>query len=244
MADVRGLDFGSGRVDEISHARSGWLALARRWINPEAQDGFLLRSADGVVWTREPYPDAGSDVGLVSDGERWLMAAHGLPDDQTPSVETLTSVDGVSWTRHFVADLPQGGVARLSGRANGVAWGPLGFVIGGVRHEGEFPHPLAWHFGGRRDLDEHTGSDALPGLAGESPFELVAPFDGGYLATGHRLQEAASFFTSADGIGWTQVDDLFGGPLSRVSAMAVSDDVFVAGGETGNRAFIWTAPRP
>ena len=123
------------------------------------------------------------------------------------------------------------------------------FVIGGVRREGEFPHPLGVAFGWTgRDLDERTGSvDALPGLAGESPFELVAPFDGRLTwRRAHRLQEAGQFLhLGRRDRGRTQVDDLFGGPLSRVSAMAVSDDVFVAGGETGNRAFdLDSNPRP
>lgn len=245
VANVKGLDFGPGRVDEISLTRNGWLALARRWIDAEAQEDFMFSSSDGVRWSKVPYPELEGQwgiVGLVSDGTRWLLAIQTGTDAESTSLQALTSEDGVGWTPHPVAVMELGGPLRLSSRANDVAWGPLGFVIGGVRHEGEFPHPLAWH---SSDGETWTSAqiDALPGLAGESPFELVAPFDGGYLATGHRLQEAAAFFLSPDGLAWTQVDDLFGEPLSTVSAMAVSDDAFVAGGETQNRAFVWSAPR-
>jgi len=244
--NVKGLDFGPGRVDEISPTRNGWAALARRWIDAEAQEGFMLSSIDGVRWSRVEYPEVEGQwgiVGLVSDGNRWLLAIQTGTDAATTSLQALTSEDGTTWTPHPVATLEQGGPLRQSSRANDVSWGPGGFVIGGVRHEGEFPHPLAWH---SSDGETWTGAriDALPGPAGESPFDLMAPFEGGYLSAGHRLQEAASFFFSKDGVAWTQVDDLFGEPLSRVSAMAVSDDALVAGGETENRAFIWSAPRP
>jgi hypothetical protein len=246
VADVTGLDFGPGRVDTIAHARGGWLALARRWINPEAQDGFMLRSIDGAAWARLPYPDVEGFVGtdgLVSDGERWLLTSYRSVEGEPDSVQALTSDDGVAWTPHFVATLEQGGVARVSSRANAVAWGPRGFVIGGVRHEGEFPHPLAWW---SPDGETWTSAaiDTLPGLAGESSFEVVVGFDGGYLASGHRLQDAAAFFSSPDGTNWTQVDDLSGGPLSRVIALAVGDDAYVTGGEDDFGPFIWTAPRP
>jgi hypothetical protein len=246
VAGVKGLDFGPGRVDTISRTSAGWLGLATRWINAEAQEGSMLRSPDGVRWTTVPYPEVDGSwgiVGLGSDGGRWLLAIQTTIDATTSSVQALISKDGVAWTPHLVATLQQGGPDRLTSGADDITWSRQGFVIGGTRNEGEFPHPLAWR---SRDGETWTSAqtEALSGLAGESGIQLVAPFDDGYLATGHRLQDAASFWTSRDGTVWTQVDDLFGGPISRVSALSISDEVFVAGGEDEDGAFIWTAPRP
>lgn len=246
IANVDGLDFGPGRVDEISPARNGWLALARRWVNAEAQEGLMLTSADGARWTTAPYPAVqglSGIVGLVSDGDRWLLAIQTGTDPTDSSLQALTSEDGLEWTSRLVATLEQGGPDRNTSSGDDVGWGEQGFVITGTRHEGEFPHPLAWH---SSDAQTWTSAqiEALPGIAGESGIQLVAPFEDGYLATGHRLQEAASFWTSGDGKVWTQVDDLFGGPLSRVHALAVSGDTFVASGEEDNGPFIWSAPRP
>jgi hypothetical protein len=243
VANVKGLDFGPGRVDEISPTRNGWLALARRWINAEAQEGLMLTSTDGAGWTPVPYPEVEGPwgiVGLVSDGDRWLLAIQTGTDPTDSSLQALTSDDGRDWSSHLVATLDQGGPDRLTSSGDDVAWGPQGFVIVGTRHEGEYPHPLGWH-----SSDGETWTDAvteaLPGPAGESGMQLVAPFENGYLATGHRLQEAASFWTSGDGTVWTQVDDLFGGPLSRVRALAVSGETFVASGEEDNGQFLWSA---
>ena len=66
VADVTGLDFGPGRVDAISHASAGWLALASRWIDAESQEALAFRSKDGVAWTKVPYPNADDAYGRLS----------------------------------------------------------------------------------------------------------------------------------------------------------------------------------
>ena len=239
VADVTGLDFGPGRVDELSHARNGWLALARKWIDAETQDGFMLRSSNAVRWVRQPYPDATGpyDVaGLVSDGSQWLMATQGYDQGKPASLEALMSDDGVTWTSHVVEVMPQ------PGSADAVTFGPSGFVIVGQILDGEYPHPRAW---ASRDGVTWTSATmvGLPDLGGETGLRSVVAFDGGYLASGYRLDTGPSYWTSADGSSWHQVDDGSGSEEASVRALAASDGRYVAGGETGSgEGFIWTAP--
>jgi hypothetical protein len=236
---VKGLDFGPGGVVSISHARAGWLALATRWIDAENSDGFMLRSTDGVGWTKVPYPDVVNPytvVGLASDGAQWLMATQGYVQGQPGSPEALTSDDGLTWTHHVVEVMPK------PGNAAAVTFGPNGFVIVGQQLDGEVPSPVAWV---SADGATWTSSAmaSLPDLAGDTGIRSVVAFDGGYLAAGYRLEEYPSFWTSADGSSWVQVDDPSGTPPGDVQALAASDTTFVAGGQTSDGgAFIWTAP--
>jgi hypothetical protein len=239
VANVKGLDFGPGRVRVISRAEAGWLALATRWVDAETGDGFVLRSTDGVAWRRMPYPEGSGpyDVaGLVSDGTNWLLATQGYEQGQPASIEALTSNDGVTWTTNVVDVLPK------PGNAGAVTFGPRGFVIVGQILDGEYPHPVAWS-----SPDGTTWSAAtmvgLPDPAGETGLRSVVAFDGGYFATGYRLDDTPSFWTSVDGSSWAQVDDLSGTDSVFVQAIGASDSTYLAGGDaSAGGAFIWAAP--
>lgn len=239
VADVTGLDFGPGRVKAISHAVAGWLALASRWVDAESQDGFMLRSTDGAVWTRQPYPSGSGpyDVaGLVSDGARWLMATEGYEQGKPASLEALTSKDGLTWTSHIVEVLPQ------PGSADAVTFGPAGFVIVGQILDGEYPHPRAWVSADGATWTSAT-MEGRPDPEGETGLRSVVGFDGGYFASGYRLDLGPSFWTSGDGSTWAQVDDASGSVESYLPALAASDVSYVAGGATASGgALIWTAP--
>jgi hypothetical protein len=129
------------------------------------------------------------------------------------------------------------------GNAAAVTFGPSGFVIVGQQLEGEVPSPVAWV---SADGTTFTASTmvGLPGHAGETGLRSVVAFDGGYLASGYRLQDAPSFWTSVDGSSWVQVDDLFESVQVYPEALAASDSSFVAGGQTAaGGGFIWSAPR-
>ena len=209
---MTGLDFGPGRINTISRARAGWLALAAKWIDAENADGFMLRSTDGISWTRTEYPDGAGpyDVaGLASDGTQWVMATEGYEQGRPASLEALTSVDGLTWTTNVVEVMPK------PGNAAAITSGPSGFVIVGQILDGEYPHPVAW-----ASSDGTTWSAAtmagLPDPAGETGLRSVVASDAGYFAWGYRLDDTPSFWTSADGSSWAQVDDLFGtDPVDR-----------------------------
>ena len=236
---MTGLDFGPGGVEEISHAGAGWLALARLWIDAESADGFMLRSTDGVAWTKEPYPEGAGQydvAGLVSDGTQWLLATEGYEQGQPASIEALTSADGLTWTTNVVDVMPK------PGNAAAVTFGPSGFVIVGQILDGEYPHPVAW-----ASPDGATWSaatmDGLPDPAGETGLRLVAAFDGGYLAYGYRLDDTPSFWTSVDGSSWAQVDDLFGTTPVFVLSIAASDAGLRRGRPTGTTGHSSGRPR-
>jgi hypothetical protein len=244
VADVTGLDFGPGRIGAISRANAGWLAIAGRWIHAESQETFLLNSADGVAWTRSPYPDSearyGAD-GLASDGDRWLMVTASSPGTGS-EVWALTSTNGTDWTETRIATMARGPGAPAAIEPAAVTFGPGGFVVVGQQLEGEYPHAIAWV-----SPDGLAWTQAviagLPDPAGETGLQSVVAFGGGYLASGYRLNDSPSFWTSIDGSSWAQVDDLFGGDEDDVQALGASGTTYVAGGQTGDGgAFLWTAP--
>jgi hypothetical protein len=244
VAGVKGLDFGPGRVDAISHTRAGWLALARRWIDAESQEGLALRSNDGVAWTRVPYPNAEDSYGsvsLASDGERWLIV-HGRLPTTGSEVWALTSTNGTDWMDTRVAEMARGPGYPDTIGASAATFGPGGFVIVGQQVDGEIPSPVAWV-----STDGATWTmatmNALPDPAGDTGLRSVVAFDGGYFAAGYRLEEYPSFWTSVDGSSWVQVDDVSNTRPVYVQALGASNTTFVAGGQTSDGgAFLWTAP--
>ena len=166
VAGVKGLDFGPGRVDVISLTRNGWLALARRWINAEAQDGFMLTLDRWRPMVKAAYPEVEGQwgiVGLVSDGNRWLLAIqNGTMGDKHRW--RLSPLRMVSPGRHISSTtLDQGGPVRLTTSGDDSPGAHSGFVIVGTRPEGEFPHPLGWH---SSDGETWTSAatEALPDL--------------------------------------------------------------------------------
>ena len=238
VADVKGLDFGPGGITAISHARAGWLALASRWIDAESQEGFMLRSTDGIGWSRTSYPAGSSpyDVsGLVSDGAQWLLATVGYEQGQPASIEALTSGDGLVWTTHVVDILPK------PGGAGGVAFGPRGFAIVGQMLDGEYPHPVAWSSSDGTIWTE-ASMVGRPDPAGQTGLRSVVAFDGGYFASGYRLDDIPTFWSSVDGSSWYQIDDPSATTSAFVNAIGASDTTFLAGGQASSGGgFIWSA---
>jgi hypothetical protein len=122
------------------------------------------------------------------------------------------------------------------------AFGPGGFVIVGQHVDGEIPDAVAW-----RSTDGATWTsatmDGLPGNAGDTGLDHVVATDRGYLATGYREEEIPTFWTSVDGLSWTQTEDLPGLAPAGVASLAANDARVVIGGQLpGGTAFIWSAP--
>jgi hypothetical protein len=247
---VTGLDFGAGFVSDIAHSSAGWLALAYRRLDAESSVPELYRSPDGVRWVKVALPDEGDSPGLralVSDGERWVIPRNENRESDTQvlgyDIWASTSVDGFTWTRSRVA-----ATERVTGlpaviQSADATFGPGGFVIVGQQVDGDTPHPVAW-----RSADGTTWTsarmDGLPGTAGETGLERVAATDRGYVAVGYREEEIPTFWTSPDGLSWTQTEDAPGLGPAYTPTLAASDTRVVVGGQLpGGTAFIWSAPR-
>ena len=145
------------------------------------------------------------------------------------------SADGIAWTTHVVDVLPK------PGGASGVAFGPQGFAIVGQILDGEFPHPVAW-----ASPDGATWTAATivgrPDPAGQTGLRSVVAFDGGYFASGYRLDEIPTFWSSVDGSSWYQIDDPSATTSAFVEAIGASDTTFLAGGQTSSGGgFMWSA---
>ena len=245
LKDVTGLDFGAGVVTALAHASAGWVALAWRRLDVESSVPELYRSTDGIRWSKTPLPDIGElplPTGLASSGDRWVLTVDSRPDAVT-EVWAFMSVDGVTWTPTRIAATVKGSGPPTEIDGSAIAFGRAGFVIVGQHVDGEAPHPVAW-----RSSDGTTWAsgemDALPEAAGETGLRSIVATDDGYLAMGYRENEVPTFWTSPDGLAWTQFDDLgTKDPVSERSLAASQNRVVVAGQLPGGAPFIWSAPR-
>ena len=246
VADVTGLDFGPGRVNAQSHTRAPAGSRSHRVGSTQSRRrAFLLRSADGVAWTKPPYPDGAARYaadGLASDGERWLMVTARSPGTGS-EIWALSSTNGTDWIETRIAAVARGPGAPAAVEPGAVAFGPGGFVVVGQQLEGEFPHPDRVGLPRRRDMDGRPRwmgcriPRARPGC------DRSSSSTAGYFASGYRLDDDPSFWTSVDGSSWAQVDDLFGSDPAYVQAIAASDSAYVAGGQTSDGGpFLWSAP--
>lgn len=245
VRDATGLDFGMGQVTDLSHSSAGWLVLAQHSLDVESSIAEMYRSPDGIHWTKTAFPDMGMlpfPTGLVSDGDRWVVSLYLSPETGN-EVWALSSVDGVAWTRTRVAVVERGTGLRANVVSRTAAYGSGGFVIVGELFLGEITQPVAW-----RSADGTTWTsavmDGLPGTAGETGLQKVVATDGGYLAAGSFEDGPPRFWTSLDGLSWTQIDDMPGLPPVEVNALVVTDDRIVMGGQApGGEASLWSAPR-
>jgi hypothetical protein len=245
VKNLTGLDFGAGVVTALAHASAGWVALAYRSLNAESSVAELYRSTDGIRWSKTPFPDMGQSPlpnGLASDGDRWVLTLNKRSDTGT-EVWALVSVDGVVWTPTRIAMTVTGSGPPTEIDGSALTFGPEGFVIVGQDVVGETPRPVAW-----RSSDGTTWTsgrmDGLPGTAGETGLGYVIATDDGYLAMGYRENEVPTFWVSADGIAWTQFDDLATpDPVSEHSLAASQTRVVIGGQLPGGAPFIWSAPR-
>ncbi len=174
---------------------------------------------------------------LATDGNQWIVAVIqplATPGDR---LWAFISTDGAQWTRNPIAEFAEQRGVGLGHMTDG----PGGFVFIGFEGPGRTRQPLAW-----RSPDGITWTpaqmDGLAGLSGETGLQDVVGSDGGYLASGARLDEVPTFWRTSDGSTWTQVDDGSSPPGSHVQGLAVSDNVFVAAG-SDVEPFIWTAHR-
>lgn len=96
-------------VNAIAEGPNGWLALAGRFINSTGGDYLILRSEDGVDWTRieASFPAAvhideiiGTDTGYVAyglyAGEDYSVTTTDRPSN-FPEPGVWTSNDGTGW---------------------------------------------------------------------------------------------------------------------------------------------------
>lgn len=96
-------------VDAITQGPNGWLALAGRFINSTGGDYLILRSEDGVEWTRmdASFPAAvhvdeiiGTDTGYVAyglyAGEDFSVTTTDRPSN-FPEPGVWASSDGADW---------------------------------------------------------------------------------------------------------------------------------------------------
>ena len=245
LKNVTGLDFGAGVVTALAHASAGWVALAWRRLDVE-----LRRSPSLPVDRRDPLvedtvPGLGElplPTGLVSDGDRWVLTLDRHPDTGT-EVWAVVSVDGVTWTATRFAMTVNGSGPPPSVEGSAIAFGPAGFVIVGQRGDADTPHPVAWS-----SSDGATWAngqmDSLPGAQGETGLRSVVATDGGYLAIGYRLDDVPTFWSSPNGVTWTQLGDLPTHDAVNERSLAASQDRVVVGGQSpGGTPSIWSAPR-
>jgi hypothetical protein len=61
---------------------------------------------------------------------------------------------------------------------------------------------------------------------------------------GYREEEIPTFWTSPDGLSWTQTEDSPDIGAAGVASLAASDARVIVGGQLpGGTAFMWSAPR-
>ena len=175
----------------------------------QGRDPGLLRSADGLTWTRGPdglglrsgeNPTTGWELG----GGRVLVLGTGK-EGATGWVEN----DQGTWTRSSLGGLDSGTPRSCAAGRSGIV-----AVGSGRRIPGETERQLAW-----ASPDGRSWRVALPATAANhSRADAIAATDHGYLIAGSRLGRVALW--SGDPSGWRSLG--LGGARGGSASIAVS----------------------
>jgi hypothetical protein len=190
--------------------------------------GAIWCSADGLTWRSCPGTPSleGLSLASLAVGEPGLVVA-GASDAAAVSI---TSADGVSWTRN---DLPD-----ASHRAvNGLAWHDGRFVAIGIDYDTEASPTFVWT---STDGRSWTRAANLEGPGQAIAYGLVAVPDG--FVAGGSFRGHAVIWTSRDGQAWTR-SSLPGSPEGQPGRLQlVAGHLFLPMGQdlwTSNDARLW-----
>jgi hypothetical protein len=225
-------------IDVTALAGGGFVAVG---YAPPDWVPFAWTSVSGDSWAIHPMGSTGFTfpVAIASVASGTVVAVGRSGRDPV----AWTTADGVTWDRHAVAILADGGDPE---RMTAVAAGLSGFVAGGsVGPELSERHARFW-----RSAD---GVDWEPVADGSVAFanaevRSITPFDGGFVAVGvvGTVQDptGAVAWTSQDGSTWTRVDDAaFDGAEAVAVAPAPWGGLVAVGAQVDRRmAVAWTSP--
>ena len=252
-------------LTDVTAADSGLVAIG---FDPGAdlrQNGVIVVSDDGVMWTRLGETDPALTSGTVllyaiAEAESGLVAVGmSCPDDEMPCVSgpyptVWISADGPSWTR---TELEQGAV---TGALTGVLATEYGIVASGAVREPMSGSSTALSPAWWLSTDGSTWSrvwtgdtilDVEPAFQpGASAFELGS--DGLIVGVGSALIETgeaiAAVWVSTNGVDWERVErdavgftSVSGDGVAMLDIAAGSDGFVAVGTDGGTQAAVWTS---
>jgi len=252
-------------LTDVTVADSGLVGIG---FDPGAdlrQNGVIVVSDDGVMWTRLGEADPALTSGTVllyaiAEAESGLVAVGmSCPDDEMPCVSgpyptVWTSADATGWTR---TQLEQGAV---TGALAGVLATEYGIVASGVVREpvsggGSALSPAFW-----LSTDGSTWSRVWTGdtvLDAEPAFQpgasaLALGSDGLIVGVGSALIETgeaiAAVWVSTNSVDWERVErdavgftSVSGDEVAMLDVAASSDGFVAVGTDGGAQAAVWTS---
>jgi hypothetical protein len=223
---VKGLQFGRGRLDRVAHVGGVWLASA--WSDEEHFGvPLLFRSVDGRVWIRvEPdVEDVRTLAWTLVGGGSGFVALQALEaQDGSPIATAVHSDDGLTWTASRITAAP----ADLKA----VAWGEEGYVaVGSKRTDGSGTLPAVYASSDGTRWTEGT-VESPPSGASDAMLHAV-PFRDGFVASGYVNDEALTVWASLDGHSWF-VDPAFPPKFGWIFTIAATDSRVVMAGQNEN----------